>query len=178
MAGRTCLAWGRPRRPRRTRLALLGLDRRREPGAFPLVQRRHLAAAKAAIAGLDHPLAGTDLLATPATLAELRTYAVPATSQIALIGWLDGLVLLRRDLDGVTDAADRDHPCARRPARRPVAPLTDCHIRIVDRGRLIGLCDYDPGTEEVVWAPITKLTAGPDHIDPRRGPCHRGLHPR
>lgn len=119
-----------------------------------------LAAAKAAIAGLElHPLAGTDLLATPATLAELRTYAVPATSQIALIGWLDGLVLLRRDLDGVTDAADRDHPL-RTPARTAGGTLTDLpHQGIVDRGRLIGLCDYDPGTEEVVWAPITKLTA-------------------
>ena len=119
-----------------------------------------LAAAKAAIAGLDlHPLDGTALLATPATLAELSTYAAPSTSQVALIGWLDGLVLLRRDLVGVTDAADRGHPLLA-PARTAGGALTDLpHQGIVDRGRLIGLWDYDPGTEEVLWAPITKLTA-------------------
>lgn len=30
---------------------------------------------------------------------------------------------------------------------------------IVDRGRLIGLWDFDPEAEEVVWSPITDLTA-------------------
>lgn len=119
-------------------------------------------AVKKAVAELGlEPVAGTDLLGTPASLTELRSYAVPPTPQVALIGWLDSLVLLRRDLDGITDEADRVHPLLA-PARGTAAggSLTDLpHQGIVDRGRLIGLWDYDPGAEDVVWAPITRLTA-------------------
>lgn len=117
-------------------------------------------AAKAAVTGLGLlPLDGTDLLASPETLTDVSTYAAPATPEVALIGWLDGLVLLRRDLDAITDAADRRHPLLV-PSVSAGGALTDLpHQGIVDRGRLIGLWDYDPGAGEVAWAPITKLTA-------------------
>lgn len=110
--------------------------------------------------GLE-PLTDTTLLATPATLAEFADFTAPAEPQLSLIGWLDSLVLLRRDLDSLTVERDRAHPLLD-PARGSSAggSLTDLPNQgIVDRGRLIGLWDYDPATEEVVWAPITKLTA-------------------
>ncbi len=121
-----------------------------------------VAATKRAVADLALvPVDETGLLATAATVAELESYAVPSTPQVTLIGWLDSLVLLRRDLDGITDAVDRAHPLLV-PARGTAAggSLTDLpHQGIVDRGRLIGLWDYDPDSADIVWAPITKLTA-------------------
>ena len=110
--------------------------------------------------GLE-PLTDTTLLATPATLAEFADFAAPPEPQVSLIGWLDSLVLLRRDLDSLTVERDRAHPLLE-PARGSSAggSLTDLPNQgIVDRGRLIGLWDYDPATETVVWAPITKITA-------------------
>jgi len=110
--------------------------------------------------GLER-LADTTLLGTQATLTEFAGFAAPKQPQVSLIGWLDSLVLLRRDLDSLTDEGDRAHPLLD-PARGSSAggSLTDLPNQgIVDRGRLIGLWDYDPATETVVWAPITKITA-------------------
>jgi len=118
-------------------------------------------AAVAAVSALDlQPVGAHGLLATASTGAQLATFEAPTRPQVALIGWLDSLVLLRRDLDGITEPADRAHPLLN-PARGTSAggSLTDLpHQGIVDRGRLIGLWDYDPAAEIVVWAPITKLT--------------------
>lgn len=101
------------------------------------------------------------LLATAETRKALADFTIPADSQVNLIGWLYSLVLLRRDLDGVTEADDRMHPLLA-PARGTQAggSLSDLPNQgIVDRGRFIGLWDYDPEDEEVVWSPITDLTA-------------------
>lgn len=117
--------------------------------------------AKAAVADLGLVPVGDDgLLATPDTAAELAAFAAPATPQVALIGWLDSLVLLRRDLPGVLDPADREHPLLE-PSRSAGGSLTDLpHQGVVDRGRLIGLWDFDADAGEVAWAPIAELTAG------------------
>jgi hypothetical protein len=99
--------------------------------------------------GLER-LADTTLLGTQATLTEFAGFAAPKQPQVSLIGWLDSLVLLRRDLDSLTDEGDRAHPLLD-PARGSSAggSLTDLPNQgIVDRGRLIGLWDYDPATED------------------------------
>ncbi|MEI2779219.1 MAG: crosslink repair DNA glycosylase YcaQ family protein [Tetrasphaera sp.] len=117
-------------------------------------------AAKKATADLAlRPVGDAGLLATAETITDLESSVAPNDPQVSLIGWLDSLVLLRRDLDGVTEAADRAHPLLA-PARGTSAggSLTDLpHQGIVDRGRLIGLWDYDPELGEIAWAPITDL---------------------
>ncbi|HEY3687849.1 MAG TPA: crosslink repair DNA glycosylase YcaQ family protein [Streptosporangiaceae bacterium] len=108
---------------------------------------------KAAVAelGLVPLAAGADdpPLAFPDDAAAYDAFTPPADPAYALVGWLDGIALLRRDLPSLLDAADRDRALG---AHR-MGGLTDLPAQgIVDRGRLAGLWDYDPEADAIVWA--------------------------
>ena len=139
----------------------IGVARHREPSAFPVVRVDSRSPRSKAVAELGlEPVAGTDLLGTPASLTELRSYAVPRPPRSPSSGGLTHSCSF-----GATSTGSPTRPTASIPARpgpgtAAGGSLTDLpHQGIVDRGRLIGLWDYDPGAEDVVWAPITRLTA-------------------
>ena len=109
-------------------------------------------AAKAATASLSLVEVTGGLLA-PGDLAEaVRDYEPPTHPVINLVGWLDSLVLLRRDLASLVAAKDLSHPLLA-AATQAGGALGDLpNQAIVDRGQLIGLWDYDPDARRIVWA--------------------------
>ncbi|MEV1288513.1 crosslink repair DNA glycosylase YcaQ family protein [Micromonospora sp. NPDC049679] len=110
-----------------------------------------VAAAKAAVAGLDLVDLGDGLLAPADLAAEYAAFAPPPTPRYALLAGIDALLLLRRDVPSLLDAPDAECPIPGAPDRRMgmVPDLPDHPI--VDRGRVIGLWQYDVAAEEVVW---------------------------
>jgi hypothetical protein len=110
------------------------------------------AAAKAAIEPLGlTPLAGTDLLLPPELVPEFADYREPGKPEYAVIAGIDGLNLLRRDLPLLIDPADAQRPVPGAKAGRILGMETDppCHV-VVDRGRIVGLWEYDTQRHELV----------------------------
>ncbi|TCO62800.1 DNA glycosylase AlkZ-like family protein [Actinocrispum wychmicini] len=103
------------------------------------------AAAKAAVAGLELVDVGDGLL--PADLVdEYRDFQSPTTPTYRLLANFDAVVLLRRDHQALIDGE------VVLPGGEPVTGATYLADHpIVDRGRIVGLWQYDPDTEKVVW---------------------------
>ena len=123
-----------------------------------------VAAAKAATAPLGLvPLApGEPFLILPDEQGRYDAFQVPEHPQYALVSSLDGLMLLRRDLGALLSDDDRRQPVyTEKGGTQPVAAFSDapCHA-IVDRGRIIGLWEYDPERERIVWMTFGSTPAG------------------
>lgn len=110
-------------------------------------------AAKEALAplGLVPLEPGSDLLLFPDDREALHAYRVPEEPRYALVGSLDGIVLLRRDAAGLVAEGDRARQV---PGERGVhllgVPDLPSH-GILDRGRLVGLWEYDPAAGDLAW---------------------------
>jgi hypothetical protein len=76
---------------------------------------------------------------------ELQLFQAPKQPQYALVGGIDALFLLRRNLKDVV--MPEDH--RRTGAGAALADLNN-HA-VVDRGRLVGLWEYDPAAESIAW---------------------------
>ena len=77
---------------------------------------------------------------------------VPSKPSYQLVGSLDGLFLLRRDVTGLVGLADLNRPVPAGAKVRELGSLSDLTSHaIVDRGRLVGLWEYDVETESIVW---------------------------
>lgn len=110
-------------------------------------------AARAAIAplGLVMLAPDDDRLLFPDDREALLSFIPPSEPCYRLVSGADGIALLRRDARGLLDPADAAHPLFGDGQR--MAGLTDLpHHAILDRGRLIGLWEYDQGRERIVWA--------------------------
>ncbi len=95
---------------------------------------------------------GSDRLMFEEDLEMLQTLKVPARPQYALIGSIDSIVLLRRDLDLLLDPVDRASGIIRDPAAKAGGGLLDLPDHgILDRGRIIGLWEYDLESESIAW---------------------------
>lgn len=143
-------------------------------------------AALAAVGAVEVPTGaaaagGGALWMLPDDVGRLAAFVEPAEEQIQLLAGTDSLMLLRRnaadllaedgpegagpDRDGPErDGPDRDGPDRESIARRALgslalqADLPDHPI--LDRGRIIGLWQYDPGTERIVsWVFHTRTAA-------------------
>jgi Winged helix DNA-binding domain len=105
---------------------------------------------KAAKAAVD-PLrlvpvaAGDPRLMFPEDRDALNSFKPPKQPQYALLSGLDGLFLLRRNLKDMLLPEDQK----RSGAGGSLMDLN--HHAIVDRGRLVGLWEYDPATESIAW---------------------------
>lgn len=111
-------------------------------------------AAKAAIEplGLAPLEQGSNLLMHPADREKLEALKVPKEPQYALIASLDSLVLLRRDLNGLLDPADLAQSVAAEKGQAALGGLADLPSHaIVDRGRIVGLWEYDTEAGEIAW---------------------------
>jgi hypothetical protein len=110
------------------------------------------AAARQAMAALDLVDLGGGLFLPADSLASFRSYEREPAARCALLAGIDGLMLLRRDLAALLDPADaiRPLPGGRTGERVGTAPDLPDHA-IVDRGRLVGLWQFDPDEGEVVW---------------------------
>ena len=103
-------------------------------------------AAKAAVKPLKlEPLASDDQrLFLPGDRAKFEAFRPPKDPQYALLGSIDSLFLLRRDLRSLLDPKDLG-----RTSRSDLSELPD-HA-ITDRGRIVGLWEYDTATESIAW---------------------------
>ena len=111
-------------------------------------------AAKEAVAslGLTAVETGSDLMMTPAAREEYGAFRMPKAPRYCLVSSLDGLLLLRRDVQGLLSEADLQRQAPAERGWAAVGGLKDLPSHaIVDRGRLVGLWEYDPANESIAW---------------------------
>lgn len=109
-------------------------------------------ASKAAVAplGLLAVPEDSQLLALPADLDALRAFVPPETPTYRLVASVDGALLLRRELAPLLDPADVERVTK-------IGGLQDLpNHAILDRGRLVGLWEYDPEREDIAWTSFVR----------------------
>jgi hypothetical protein len=111
-------------------------------------------AAKAAIDPLDLVPAGNDSegLLLPAEVDAFHAVKPAAKAQYVLVSSLDSIGLLRRDVASLLDASDQKQQVLGSGGACALGGLSDfpSHV-ILDRGRLIGLWEFDVETMSVAW---------------------------
>jgi len=129
------------------------------PAEFQSFSGLGVKAAKAALEPLrlvGCPDAGERLL-LPEDRALYDRFKAATGPQYALVSSLDGISLLRRDIATLLDAADAKRKAAGTHAARELGGLTDLpNHAILDRGRLVGLWEFDPETASIVWRAFVK----------------------
>jgi hypothetical protein len=116
-------------------------------------------ASKAAIEPLKlEPLApGDDRLLLPGDRAKLETFKPPKDPHYALVAGIDSAILLRKNLEWLFDPKDLGREVFVEKGFKPIGELTDLpnHV-ILDRGRIVGLWEYDTATESIAWMTFMK----------------------
>jgi hypothetical protein len=110
-------------------------------------------AAKAAAEplGLVPMAAGSERLLLPDDLAAFARHRPEKPAQYVLTSGLDAINALRRGVAGLLDSEDATRKLL--TEKSPLGGLSDLPSHaILDRGRLIGLWEYDPEREAIVWA--------------------------
>lgn len=118
-------------------------------------------AAKAAMAplGLVPIAADSPLLLLPADLAAFADFVAPSEPEIRLLAGIDGLFLLRRDMTGLIEAGDAARKFVGDRGAVELGGLQDLTSHaIVDRGRVIGLWEYDTGAQAIAWTSFVAPT--------------------
>jgi hypothetical protein len=112
-------------------------------------------AAKAAIEPLElAPLEpGSDRLLHRGDRDKLAALKIPKDHDYALIGSLDSLVLLRRDLERLLDPVDLRRSVPAEKGHAVLGGLADLPSHaIADRGRVVGLWEYDTEAADIAWS--------------------------
>lgn len=108
-------------------------------------------AAKAAVEPLGLKTFDGDRLLFAEDLDALRSFKAPKKPLINLIASIDALIHHRRDHVSLIDSADAPFAGDKGPVKAGgIADLPN-HA-IVDRGRIIGVWEYDPGAEKIAYA--------------------------
>ena len=82
------------------------------------------------------------------------TFTVPKKPQYALVSGVDSMFLLRRDISQLVAQENRDRI-------KLLAAVKDLESNaILDRGRVIGLWEFDPDSGTLAWMSFTKPDAG------------------
>jgi hypothetical protein len=111
-------------------------------------------AAKDAVVSLDLQPAeeGSDRLLLPDDVAAFRGFKPSTEPQYALVSSLDPISATRRDVSTLVDEKDRAAMEKVSMGDRPGSALMDLAAHaIFDRGRLIGLWEFDSEAGEIVW---------------------------
>jgi hypothetical protein len=117
-------------------------------------------AARAAIAPLGLAMLAPDdgRLLFPDDREALLAFTPPCEPHYALVSGVDGIALLRRDVLSLLDPADATRSAF--DSGLPMGGLSDLpNHAILDRGRLIGLWEFDPARGRLVWATFDPPTA-------------------
>jgi hypothetical protein len=125
------------------------------PAEFQWFSGLGVKAAKEATAplGLVPAEPGADRLLLPDDATDYRKFTPPAKPRYALVGSLDSIQAHRRGMDGILDPADAKRKVPIEKGEQPAGELADLPAHaILDRGRLIGLWEYDPEAESIVFA--------------------------
>jgi hypothetical protein len=112
---------------------------------------------KAAKAALDHldlkPVEpGDERLMFARDLADLQSFEAGNRPRYVLVSSLDGMTLLRRDLKGLLASEDLKRRIFTGKGLKEAGGLADLPSHaILDRGRIIGLWEYEVETESIAW---------------------------
>jgi hypothetical protein len=124
-------------------------------GEFQAFAGLGVKAARAALAPLglvEIPGTGGRLL-PPAEREALAAYRRPKEPSYVVTSGLDAHLLLRRDLGSLLDPADAGRKVLADSGPCTLGSLADLPDHaILDRGRLVGLWEYDPEAGEIVWS--------------------------
>jgi hypothetical protein len=115
--------------------------------------------AKAALEPLKlEPLgAGSDLQMLPGDHEKLDAFKPPKDPHYSLVAGLDSILLLRRDLKGLLDSKDLQRQVFVEKDSKPLGGLADLPSHaILDRGRVVGLWEYDTAADSIAWTPFVK----------------------
>jgi len=120
-------------------------------------------AAQAAIEPLKlRPLEeGDERLMLPDRYEELQGFTAPKEPQYVLVGKADGILLLRRDIKSLLAAEDQKKTAVDEKGRSVIVsgPVDLPSNAILDRGRLVGLWEYDPESESIAWTSFIRSNA-------------------
>jgi hypothetical protein len=119
-------------------------------------------AAKAAIEplGLVPLNEGDARLMLPADREALRTFKIPKKPEYVLTASIDGVTLLRRALSELLDPKDLDRKVMTDKGLVAGSGLADLPSHgIFDRGRLVGLWEYDVESESIAWTSFAPADA-------------------
>ena len=109
---------------------------------------------------------GSDLLMLPEDREAFLKFTPPKETQVALVSSIDGLTLLRRDLQGLIEAKDQARKVFAEKSMASLSGLVDLPSHgIFDRGRLIGLWEFDPDTGTIAWTSWVKDRAVTDAVE-------------
>lgn len=93
-----------------------------------------------------------DRLLLPEDRQQLAEFKPPADPHYTLVSSLDSIVLLRRNHRDLLDAKDLEREVVGEGGPRPLSGFADLPSHgILDRGRVIGLWEYDATTESIAW---------------------------
>jgi hypothetical protein len=106
-------------------------------------------AAKAAVEPLKLVTIEGDRMLFPADREKLESFKIPKQAQYALVSSIDGISLLRRDLKSIVEASDMKFMVT---AERAGSGLLDLPSHaILDRGRVVGIWEYDTESDSIAW---------------------------
>jgi len=111
-------------------------------------------AAKEAVAslGLVEAESGSDLLILPSDLESFLAYKAPPEPSYQLVASIDSHLLHRRDIVSLVAEEDQGRHIPTSEKMVPLATLQDLYSNaILDRGRIVGLWEYDPEAGAIVW---------------------------
>jgi hypothetical protein len=110
--------------------------------------------------GLQPVAPGDGRLLLPHQREAWEAFGVPAEPRYALVSSLDAIVALQRDPRALLDPADAAREVFEEHGLRAVGDLRDLPSHaILDRGRLIGLWDYDVETQSIAWTAFVPTDA-------------------
>jgi len=107
-------------------------------------------AAKAAVEPLRLSVVDDNRLLFPDDLDALRAFKLPKKPVISLIASIDSLIQHRRDHLSMLDSADTAFASDKGPVSGGCIADIPNHA-IVDRGRIVGVWEYDPSAEKIVY---------------------------
>lgn len=95
---------------------------------------------------------GSDRLLLERDLKAFQTFKRPTKPQYVLVSSLDAIHALRRDVKGLLGEKDLDRKVFAEDSLRAAGGLSDLpNHAILDRGRLIGLWEFDHDTQSIAW---------------------------
>ena len=113
--------------------------------------------AKAAIADAGLKQNSDGMFFTPKDLDAFDSFKIPKNPQYSLVSRIDSISLLRRDHKSLLDPSDRSREFFGEKGSEAGESLMELPNHIVlDRGRIIGIWEYDAEAQEIVWVSFIK----------------------
>jgi hypothetical protein len=99
------------------------------------------------------PVDGGDRLLLPEDAEAFHAFQAPDEPCYNLVSSLDAISATRRSVETLVDEEDRGRMVPAESGERPLGGLTDLPAHaILDRGRLVGVWEYDADAGSIAWA--------------------------